>query len=151
MAYQYQVPQPPKSNTLRTVLIVVGSLLVLCCIVAVVGGYFLFRNSGKDIQQAQDTTDVFVTDLEQSKLDAAYGMLCDATKGQFTADAFTQFVGKQPVIKRHELAGTSVMNQMGRVTARVSVNLWLDTGSTSGHVFPLLKEGGTWKVCGNPL
>src|SRR5258705_12867303 len=93
VAYQFQVPQPPKSNTLRTVLIVVGSLIALCCTVAVVGGYFLVRNSRQDIDGARDATGVFVTELQQSNVDPAYGQLCDPTKGRFTKDAFHEPLG----------------------------------------------------------
>ncbi|GAA4257266.1 Rv0361 family membrane protein [Dactylosporangium darangshiense] len=150
MAYGYQVPQPPKSNTLRTVLIVVGSVLVLCCGAVVVGGFFLFRNIGDSIGPAQDAAVTFVTRLEQDDVDGAYGLLCGDTREQYTATAFADRVRQQPKIRSHSVAGVSVVGRPGGASATVSMRLTLDSGFAAEHAFPMVKEGNAWKVCGQP-
>jgi len=150
VATGYQIPQPPKSNTLRTVLIVVGSVLVLCCGAAAVGGYFLFRDIGDSIGPARDAAVTFVTRLEQGDVDGAYGLLCGDTREQYTAAAFADGVRQQPKISSHSVVGVSVVSRPGGASATVSMRLTLDSGFTADHAFPMLKEGGAWKVCGHP-
>ncbi|GGM29753.1 DUF4878 domain-containing protein [Dactylosporangium sucinum] len=153
MAYQsYQVPQQPqRSRTLRTVLIVVGVVLAVCCVGAGVGGYFLFRNVKDAVGPTRDAAEAFVQYLEAGNTDAAYDSLCADTRGAYTREAFAAGVAKQPKIKDHAVQGVFVnTGSNGRTTGTVTMRLTLDTGFTDQHTFVLLKENGTWRVCGQP-
>ncbi|WP_238013135.1 DUF4878 domain-containing protein [Dactylosporangium sp. AC04546] len=152
MAYQsYQVPQPPRRNrTLRTVLIVVGALLAVCCVGGGVGGYLLFRNVKDAIGPVRVAAEAFVTQLEAGNTDAAYDSLCEGTRRQYTRDAFAAGVSKQPKIRSHTIQGVFVNTNNGRTTGTVTMQLTLDTGFTDQHTFVLQKESDTWKVCGQP-
>ncbi|MFG2045063.1 hypothetical protein [Dactylosporangium sp. NPDC048998] len=150
MAYGYQVPQPPRRRTLRTVLIVVGVVVVLCCGVLGVGGYFLFKSVTEATGPAKQAAEAFVGDLESGDVDAAYELLCSGTRGKYTSEAFADGVAKQPKIRSHTVRGVNVGNYNGRTTATVSMGLTLDSGFTDQHTFPLVQEDGAWKVCGQP-
>lgn len=150
MAYQFEVPQPPRRRTLRTVLIVVGAVVVLCCGVAGVGGFFLVKGIKDATGPAREAAVTFVSDLEAGNVDAAYGLLCSDTRNDYTHDAFADGIAKQPKIRSHSVVGVNVMNYNGRTTATVNMTLTLDSGFTDRHLFTLVKESGVWKVCGQP-
>ena len=42
------------------------------------------------------------------------------------------------------------LNTNGVETAEVSATITLKDGTKSEHDIPLRKEGGAWKICGNP-
>jgi hypothetical protein len=150
MAYPYQVPQPARRRTLRTVLIVVGVVVVLCCGGVAVGCFFLFKEINGATDPARQAAESFVTDLETGDVDAAYGLLCSDTRGRFTRDAFAEGVAKQPKIRGHEVNGVNVSSVNGRTSATVSMGLMLDSGFIDQHMFTLVKEDGVWKVRGQP-
>jgi len=150
MAYSYQVPQPPKRRTLRTVLIVVGVVLVLCCGGAGVGGYFLYKGVKDATGPAKQAAEAFVGDLEGGDVAGAYGLLCGSTRERYTSDAFAEGVAKQPKIRSHTVDGVFVSNMNGRTSATVNMGLTMDSGFTDRHTFTLVKEDGAWKICGQP-
>jgi hypothetical protein len=51
---------PRVRNTTRTVLIVVGAVLSLCCVLGIVGGIFFFRTFGDEFRPAQDAATAYV-------------------------------------------------------------------------------------------
>jgi hypothetical protein len=146
----YQLPLPPKRRTLRTVLIVVGAVVVLCCGAAGIGGFFLFKGLESATGPARQAAESFVSDLEAGDADAAYGLLCSETRGKYTRDAFDQGVARQPKIHSHRVNGVNVTNVNGRKSATVNMALTLDSGFTDQHIFALANEDGVWKVCGDP-
>jgi Domain of unknown function (DUF4878) len=143
-------PPPAKSHTLRTVLIVVGVVLVLCCGGGIIGGVFLFHGLSKATAPAEDAADEFVTDLQNGDTAGAYQLLCSGTQGAFTPAAFAQGVAAQPTISSHEMDGVNVVTSNGHSSATVTVKLTTGSGFVDEHAFPLVKEGGRWKVCGQP-
>jgi hypothetical protein len=147
---QMPPPVPKKSHTLRTVLIVVGIVLVLCCGGAVVGGVFLFHGLSKTTAPPRAAADKFITDLENGDTSAAYDLLCAGTRSAFTEDAFTQGVAGQPKISSHSIKGVDVVTSAGHTSATVEADLTTGTGFVDHHQFPLVKEDGSWKVCGQP-
>jgi hypothetical protein len=150
MTYPGWQSPPPKSHTLRTVLIIVGAVLVLCCGGGVIGAFHLFHAVSKATTPPRDATDEFVTDLENGNNTAAYGMLCSDTQSAFTLSAFATGVTGQPKIVRHKIGGVNVVNTAGHSTAVVEADLTTDSGFVDQHSFPLVKEGGRWRVCGRP-
>jgi hypothetical protein len=141
---------PTGKKTLRTVLIVLGASLVVLLAACGIGGFFLFRSIDKATGPARDAAVAFVGDLEAGNVDAAYDLLCARAQQSFSRDAFAQGVARQPKLASHTVAGTSVVNNNGRVTATVSMSLTDVSGFTNQHAFPMVKEGAAWKVCGSP-
>ena len=147
----FEVPQPPRpQRPWKTILIVLGVVLVLCCGGAIFGGYRLFKGVQGATEPARTAADTFVTALERGDTDAAYLLLCKATQAKFTREAFTDGVSKQPKISSHSFSGVNVMNSGGKVSATVVLVLTFDTSFTERHTFPLVKEDGQWLVCGQP-
>lgn len=147
----HPAPPPPKNNnTLRIVLIVVGALCALCCCGGVVGGVYLFHSYQKESGPAGDATDRFVTDLENDDAAGAYTLLCDNVHGVMSADEFAAGLAAQPKILGHKSTGVKVTTGTGGTTAIVSMNLTTAGGFVNQHAFPLVKEDGAWKVCGQP-
>jgi hypothetical protein len=144
------LPPPQKSNTLRTVLIVVGSILVLCCIGGVVGGVFLFKGVKDAVGPVQDAADEFVTDLETGDTAAAYALLCQDTRSAFSQTTFAAGVSSQAKISSHKISGATIRTVNGSTSATVTASLTMSTGFVDQHTFTLLKEDGGWKVCGSP-
>jgi len=145
------VPAPPRRpRRLRTILIVVGVVAFLCCAGAVIGGVTLFRSANSANNAVRDATESFVTDLQSGDYAGAYGQLCADTRTAFSQSQFSQGVQSQPRITSHNLTGSSVSNVNGRVSAQVAMDLTLDSGFVERHIFVLVKEGGVWKVCGQP-
>ncbi|MEH0972368.1 DUF4878 domain-containing protein [Micromonospora sp. CPCC 205546] len=150
MTHPYHVPQPPKRRTLRTVLIVVGVVAVLCCGGAGIGGFFLYKGVKGATDPARQAAESFVSHLEAGDPDAAYELLCGDTRGGYTREAFAQGVAQQPKIQSHKVDGVNVSSVNGRTSATVNMALTLDSGFTDRHTFLLVKEEGAWKVCGQP-
>ncbi|GGN99570.1 hypothetical protein GCM10010112_93520 [Actinoplanes lobatus] len=143
-------PVPPPSRTLRTVVIVVSVVLVLCSCVAA-GGYFFISGIRQATGPASEAVEEFVADLESGDADAAYGRLCASTASNFTRQEFAQGISGQPAIRSHEIVGVNVSNVNGRVSATVTANLALDSGFVDRHTFTLVQQDGQWKVCGQPF
>ncbi len=143
-------PPPPKSKTLRTVLIVVGSILVLCCIGAVVGGIFLVKGVQTAVGPVQDAAGEFVTDLEEGDTTAAYALLCQETRSAFPPATFAAGVGSQAKISSHKIDGAMIRNVNGSTSATVTATLTMSTGFVDHHTFTLVNQDGGWKVCGSP-
>ncbi|WP_327001555.1 DUF4878 domain-containing protein [Dactylosporangium sp. NBC_01737] len=151
MANPYQVPQPPRQRSpWKTILIVLGVVLVLCCAGAGFGGYRLFKGVQEATEPARTAAETFVTNLENGDTDAAYGLLCKATQSNYTVQAFKDGVAKQPKIRSHSFGGVNVMNYNGKTSATVTLILTDDSGFTNRHTFPLVKDDGQWRVCGQP-
>jgi hypothetical protein len=50
----------------------------------------------------------------------------------------------------HQIEGVNTLNSSGRVTVTVVATLTYTNGLSERHGFPLIKEAGVWKVCGQP-
>ncbi|MBO0867867.1 MAG: hypothetical protein J2P15_04825 [Micromonosporaceae bacterium] len=143
-------PPPKNKHTLRTVLIIVGVVLVVCCAGGIAGGYAIYRGVNAATGPARDTVNTFLGDLEGGNTAGAYAYLCGSTRQKYTTDAFTAVLGQRPKLVSHSITGTSVNNVNGTVSASVSARLSFVDGSSDLHVFILNKEGGGWRICGDP-
>jgi hypothetical protein len=147
----HPAPHPQRrTRTTRAVLIIVGIVLVVCCGGAIAGGFVLLKSVQNATQPARDSVDTFLNHLEAGEIDAAYEDLCTRTRGQFTAEQFAQIINNRPKIVHHSIIGTNVMNSNGRVSASVNAKIQYVDGSSDTHLFQLAKEGGAWRVCGQP-
>jgi len=147
----HPAPPPARNNhTLRIVLIVVGSLVALCCCGGIAGGVYLFHSYQKESGPAGDVTDRFVTDLENGDSADAYGLLCDDVQGALSSEQFARGVDAQPRIVGHKSEAVKVTTGTGGTRAVVTMRLTLQSGFVDRHDFPLVKQDGSWKVCGRP-
>jgi hypothetical protein len=121
----YPMPQPPRrSNTTKIVLLIVGS--------------------------ARQTGATFLADLKNNDYDAAYALLCANVQDALTPDKFREGVQARGQIVDYDITGVQVFNRNGRTGATVTASLQYDRGFADTHIFPLVKEGGGWRVCGEP-
>ena len=132
---------------MKIVLIVVGIVVVLCCCGGGVGAYLFFDDRTKG---AREATSAFLSDLESGDLAAAYGRLCDGTKARYEQSSFEATVNKRKQVSHDLHWGGAYSNDDGLETATITVDVTYSTGAKDAHAFPLRKEAGTWKVCGNP-
>jgi Domain of unknown function (DUF4878) len=141
--------QPKGMSTTKIVLIIVGSVLAVCCVGGGIAAYFGFRVFSEALGPPRATTEAFIRDLQSGDAASAYGKLCGATRAAVTQDRFTEMVSNRRP-STYEIVGVQVNNTNGRVSATVTARLTYADGFTDQHFFHLVKEDGTWKVCGNP-
>jgi hypothetical protein len=148
----WQVPQPPpkRGNTTKIVLIVVGVVLLLCCGGAAVGGFALYRGVSQATGPVLASTNAFLGHLEAGENDAAYDGLCTSTRARFTRAQFDQIIAGRPRLTRHTVTGVNVSTVNGTATGVVNATIGYSDGSSDNHQFELTKNGGAWKVCGDP-
>jgi hypothetical protein len=138
-----------RRNRKTNVWLIVGVTLAICCLGGGTLAYFFgIRPLIGATGPARQAAEVFITDLENSP-PSAYGALCAATQRAFTPERFVEIVdNRRPMA--HEIVGTSTFNSGGHVTVTVVASLTYTNGLIERHGFPLLKEAGVWKVCGQP-
>lgn len=138
-----------RRNRKTNVWLIVGVTLAVCCLGGGTLAYFFgIRPLTGATGPARQAADAFITDLEDSP-PTAYGALCAATQRAFTQDRFVENVNsRRPTA--HEIVGVSTFNSSGHVTVTVVASMSYTNGLIDRHAFPLLKEGGMWKVCGQP-
>ncbi|MBB4961829.1 Rv0361 family membrane protein [Micromonospora polyrhachis] len=148
MAYQQLPPPARKSrNTTRIVLIVVAVVLVVCCLGGGILGFVLYRTVQDATGPAREATTAYVDDLRERDYPGAYGRLCARVRADLTAEEFARRQAPQPTIASYKIVGLNVNNTNGRVTGTATVQLTQDAGATVTQVFPLVKEGGQWRIC----
>jgi Domain of unknown function (DUF4878) len=143
------VTEPRRTSTTKIVLIVVGSILTLCCIGGGVAAYVGFRTVSGAVGPPREATEAFIRDLQSGDVASAYGKLCASTRAAVTQEQFSGMISNRRP-SAFEVVGTNVSNVNGKVSATVTANLTYPDGFTDRHVFQLRKEGDAWKVCGDP-
>ena len=150
MTYLTPGPPPPRrSNTTRIVLIIVGVVLVLCC-GGVAVATFAFRSIAQSTGPVQDTVSDFLKHVQADETDAAYADLCTATQQRYSQSDFATTVHNRPKLTSYTIVNTNVSNVNGKVSGQVTARLTYTDGSSEPHLFPLVKEGDAWRICGSP-
>jgi len=139
----------PRRNTRRLVLIIVVALAA-CCAGGGVVSWALLKWYGTQAGPAQKVTEDFLTDLEKDDPGAAYRLLCGDVRAHLTGDSFAAFVHAQPRLRSHKVVRTSVQTVNGTSTALITADLTREGGVHDTHPFRLVKDGGSWRVCGQP-
>lgn len=138
-----------RRNRKANVWVIVGVTLGICCLGGGTLAYFFgIRPLTGATGPARQAAETFITDLEDSP-PSAYGALCAATQQAFTPERFVEIVNSRRPMA-HEIVGTSTFNSGGHVRVTVAASLTYTNGLTERHGFPLIKEAGVWKVCGQP-
>ena len=143
----YPQGEPRRRRRWPLILAIVAVALLLCC-----GGvgYGIYRLVWGSTAPARDAATSFVQNLEHGELNAAYESLCTQTRESFSRERFSDFLATQEKITGHSTVGFSVNSAGGRDTATVTMQLTHPSGGTTRHEFALVKEGGTYHVCGDP-
>jgi hypothetical protein len=146
------LPVPQRRSTTKIVLLVVGAVLAVCCVggvVGVVGGLFLERTT-TSAAGVKASVNTFVDHLQAGEYDAAYDSLCTSTRESFTVTQFTAIAAGRPRPVAHSVTDVNVSNINDHVSASATATLKFADGSSESHLFPLEREQGAWKVCGDP-
>jgi len=143
------VTQPrPRRNT-RTVLIVVGSVLAVCCALAIGLGVFAVRTFNNTAGPARAATEAFLVDWRDGNTAAAYEKLCASVRERTTQEQLaTTMTARRPT--SYEITRVDVQTVNGQLGAAVTADLTFAGGLTEPRTFRLRREGDAWKICGNP-
>ncbi|MEU3456411.1 hypothetical protein ABZ671_22855 [Micromonospora sp. NPDC006766] len=137
----------PKKNTTRTVLIVVGVVLAICCLGGVVGGFFLYGAVKDATGPAKTTVDTFAGALVSHDYPTAYGQLCGELRDRLSQDDFVRQQSNGPLLDGYEIVGLNVQNNNGRVFGSASVRYTVRQGMPTTQTYALTKEDGAWRIC----
>jgi hypothetical protein len=149
MTYTSAGPPPRRKRTTRIVLIIVGVLGLLCC-GGVVAATVTFRSIQESTGPARDAVDGFLAHLTADDTAAAYASLCTSTKQRYSEGDFTTTVHNRPRVSGYSIVNTNVSTVNGNVSGAVTAQLRYADGSSEPHLFPLVKEGDAWRICGQP-
>jgi len=144
-------PPPRRRPALRRVLVIVAVVLVVCCAGGTAAGYGLFRWYNSAAGPAQAATETFLTRLERGDTAGAYQLLCADERNRLSQAAFTDLVHARPQLRRHRIVGTSVAVVNGTSTALITVDLTRAGEAAERHTVRLVKDGSSWRVCGEPF
>ncbi|MEH0931212.1 Rv0361 family membrane protein [Micromonospora sp. CPCC 205558] len=149
MTYEpIMVPGPRPNQALRTVLIVVGALLAVCCVVGACVGLWLYRSVKDSVEPARAAATAFLDDVQTGNHPGAYGRLCDRVRDTMTQEDFARAQAAQLKISSYEITNVDVKNYNGRLTATATVEAVQETtGAQFSQALALVKEDGEWRVC----
>ncbi|MER7589826.1 hypothetical protein ABTW72_20055 [Micromonospora sp. NPDC127501] len=149
MTYEpMMVPDPRPNRTLRTVLIVVGALLAVCCVIGTCVGLWFYRSIRNSVEPAGAAATGFVDDVQAGNYPGAYGWLCDRVRDGMTQEEFARVQAAQLKISSYEITNVNVNNVNGRLTATATVEAVQEaTGARLTQGLALVKEDGEWRVC----
>jgi hypothetical protein len=151
-----QMVGPPRArrwSTRRIVLTVIAVVLAGCCAAGSVAGYLLYRgveSAQSEPGPAREAVNTFAGHLEAGRYDAAYDSLCAATRDDFTRERFTEIASARPRLTGHRVTTANVVAIGDNGSGGVSADLTYADGGSESHLFPMAKESGDWKVCGQP-
>ncbi|MFD0782413.1 hypothetical protein ACFQZ8_00510 [Micromonospora azadirachtae] len=147
MAYEPIMVPPRNPRTRRTVLIVVGVVLSLCCLGGVIAGIMLRNLSQEADGPVRETVDTFATAMVERDFPTAYGQLCGQLRSRQSQADFVRQQSGQFTATRYEIVGVNVSNINGRVRGEANVRWELADGSGGTQVLSLVKEDDDWRIC----
>lgn len=142
-----RTPDRRASRTTRTVLIVVGAVLAVCCLGGLGGGIWLYFGYRDAAGPARSVAVAYIDDVRAAHYERAYGRLCKNVRDDTSQEEYVRIQSAQLKIKSYTVEGVSVSNYNGRVSAAVTVRMVQETGAVFSQSIPLVKEDGEWRVC----
>ena len=140
-------PQPKKSSTWKIVVIVVAAVLAVCCVGAIIAGYFGFRVIDDATGPAKDAATTYLSHVESGEFEQGYEQLCRREKAARPLAAYLAMQRAQPDLTGFEVTGVNVSNMNGNVTGTVRAQLTREAVGTFPQQIALVKEDGQWRVC----
>ncbi|MEU9741399.1 hypothetical protein AB0E12_19690 [Micromonospora chersina] len=147
MAYEPVMVPPKNPRTRRTVLVVVGVVLSLCCLGGLIGGSVLWNLAREARGPAHDSVDTFAGAMVARDFPTAYGQLCSRMRNQQSQADFVRQQSERFTSTGYEIVGVNVTNRNGRVGAQADVRWLLPDGASGTQVLTLVKEDGDWRIC----
>lgn len=83
----------------------------------------------------------------RARYPAAYGQLCEQVRDRMTQEEFARTQASQPKLLGYEIIGVNVTSVNGHVGGSTTVRLAQENGAEIIQIFPMVKEGGDWRVC----
>lgn len=134
----------------RTALLVVGVVLVVCCVGAAGLGlwnYQLLRGTDGPVRAAADG---FLRDVSSAgTAAAAYDRLCAATRDRWTRDEFVRRSTGPDAVIRYTIDRVRVATRGGRPEGTVNAKLVRRSGTVDERALRVIRNGDTWQVCGD--
>jgi hypothetical protein len=151
MAYE-PVRRPTRRRPLRRAVLLSGAaLLLLCCIGAAGLGAWNFQSIRQSAGPARQAAAAFLTDVTAGDATGAYDRLCAATRQRWSRPEFAALIGAPPRISRYALRDVSVATQDGKPRGSVTAELTMDSGRVDSRKLVMVRDGGAWRVCGDPF
>jgi hypothetical protein len=140
-------PAPPTDRDNKTLWIglgVGGALLLLCCVGGILGFGLLVAGGNRIVEsEAKAVVHDYLEAQRQSDFPAAYDQLCRDITDNLSLEQFEQQFGDSRVVEY--TVGSVTITREILVEATV---VRADSGSHAEQ-FPVVQEGGVFKVCGN--
>ncbi|QLQ37452.1 hypothetical protein [Micromonospora robiginosa] len=145
MVYEPAMVPPKKSR--RTLFVVLGVVLALCCSGGAIGGFVLYRVAREATGPARATVDTFAAAVVARDYPTAYGQFCAQVRDRLDEADFARQQSAQPELTGYEIVGVNVANTNGRVHGSANVRFTPRDGVAITQVLPLVKEDGDWRIC----
>ncbi|MFD1323556.1 Rv0361 family membrane protein [Micromonospora sonneratiae] len=152
MAYERALPyRRRRRRNLRTVLGLVGFVVLVCCVGAAGLGLWNYQSVRRSTDPARAAADAFLRDLTAGDHVAAYDRLCPATRQRWNRAEFTRRVAGPPKISRYDIRDVAVDAQDGRLRITIAAELTREGGVVDRHEFSMVEADDGWRVCGDPF
>ncbi|RKR86968.1 hypothetical protein BDK92_1240 [Micromonospora pisi] len=112
-----------------------------------IGGFFLFRPGQEPETAARIAIDSFVQRLIAGNYGGAYDQLCSDTRERLDREQFTADIGGRPAVRSYQI---DKIERSGR-TFSISVTLADPSGASEAHVYRVVEDRGSWRICGDPI
>ncbi|MFJ6164440.1 hypothetical protein ACIQH6_04910 [Micromonospora orduensis] len=140
-----------RNRPMRTGLAFAGFGVALCCVgVAGLAAWNLQTVRGA-AGPIRETADGFFNEVTVGDTTGAYDRLCKDARSRWSAIGFTSWVRTPPMVTDYEITDVSVATKSGRAHGTVTVKVTRDGGITEERRLPVVREGGDWRVCGDPF
>lgn len=150
MAYEGGAGYPSRRGSmLRTVLVVVGVVLVVCCVGAAGLGVWNLQALRGTEEPARTAADAFLHDVSAGNPGHAYDELCSATRQRWTRDEFVRRTAGTDAVLRYTVGEVTVTTKDGRPRGTVAVEVVRRTGTVERRTLIVIRDGETWRVCGD--
>ncbi len=138
------VPPRDPRRTKRIALIVVGVVLVACCLGGAITGFWLLNGAKDEVPQIRSAASSYLDAVQAGDVDGAYGQLCNLSRSRVSQDSFA---ASMPSLRSYEIVSVTTMNEVGNLAGFVKTHLTLTDDTQLDEVIALVKEDGRWRVC----
>ncbi|MFI6757610.1 hypothetical protein ACIBF5_00505 [Micromonospora sp. NPDC050417] len=142
------VARPWTDQEVRRPLVTVAALTLALLLGGLgIGGFFLFRPDQEPEAAARIAIDSFVQRLIVGNYGGAYDQLCSDTRQRLDREQFAADIGGRPAVRSYQI---DKIEKSGR-TFSISVTLADPSGASEAHVYRVVEDRGSWRICGDPI
>lgn len=142
---------PRRRRPLRAALLGAGVVVLLCGIGAAGLAVWSYQSVRGSAGPARVAAERFLDRLAAGDTAGAHEQLCADTRRRWPREDFTREVAGAAPITGYAVSDVDVVTRSGRPRASVTVRLTRLAGPAEQRAVPVLREGGTWRVCGDPF